>query len=334
MVERFLSVIRRRLTIALLARKVRRRFVRRQTIYWSVAAAVLVGGGIALNLLRPDPVDTLVGDDAVLIALGCLCGACIAAVGRRIAPPVLLGGPILWTGLCAIRPVLADPALRLGLAGMAGLLPAGATAIQLRRSFRRADVAPGRSTPESDTCLGDRQAFETQLATAFSSAQREGADIALIVLGFEGGSSEADGPAPAGVDLAMVARVLRGGLYRPVDLAYHRGEAEFAVLLPGTGVAAARIVADRIERGLRHRIAPAGDEVAPASISLGLAAMRPAPTDNPASLLGRADAARAAIMLNALPRPRPPGPGARSAASPRPGPRTGPSAPGRRRRAT
>jgi diguanylate cyclase (GGDEF)-like protein/PAS domain S-box-containing protein len=137
------------------------------------------------------------------------------------------------------------------------------------------------------TGLANRRAFAQQLHTAFQDARRNGTDLALLLIDVDDFKQLNDTWGHPAGDAALVrlGAELRAGT-RAHDLAVRYGGEEFALLLPDSGAAAAKALAERLWQQLPsvpwdHRMV---------ALSGGIALLR-ASDSNPEALVARADAA-------------------------------------------
>lgn len=144
------------------------------------------------------------------------------------------------------------------------------------------------------TGLANRRYFDERLKAEWDRANRESQSIALLMIDVDHFKAFNDfyGHPAGDVCLAKVAGVLRHAARRPGDLSARYGGEEFVVLLPGTDVAGAREVAERIlveiaELAIPHEASSVGDYV---SASIGLAVLAAGSGDGQA-LIDAADAA-------------------------------------------
>ena len=140
------------------------------------------------------------------------------------------------------------------------------------------------------TGLGNHRAFHEELGRQVAAALRYEVPLALLLIDLDEFKAINDGRGHAGGD-----RVLRGfgtlltGSLRLADRAFRVGGDEFAVLLPHTDLAGARVVARRLlAQALQPTIRVEGLE--PLSFSGGISAM-PERALGPAQLFSQADAA-------------------------------------------
>lgn len=101
------------------------------------------------------------------------------------------------------------------------------------------------------TGLWNRRGFEPLLDQALARAARTGESIALVLVDVDRFKQINDEYGHGTGDLALgaVADALTGGI-RPTDVAARLGGDEFAVLLSGADAQGARLVCERIRRGL------------------------------------------------------------------------------------
>ncbi len=142
------------------------------------------------------------------------------------------------------------------------------------------------------TEVANRRAFENELERTWRRAQREGGEIALILVDIDHFKSFNDRYGhPAGDDcLRRVAATLRSLVKRPFDLVARYGGEEFAILLPGTHAVGAGLLAEEMRcaveaMGVLHAGAPRGR----VTISCGVAAVAHRDGFNPADLVWMAD---------------------------------------------
>lgn len=144
------------------------------------------------------------------------------------------------------------------------------------------------------TDIANRRSFDNQFSIEWRRAMREGSSIGLLVIDADHFKqyNDAHGHPQGDLMLQTLARSLAGSLHRSTDLAARIGGEEFAVILPGTDLAGALLVAET----MRMRI---GDTTVPCqhcgrdtslTISIGAAAMTPTVEDKPDVLMARADA--------------------------------------------
>ncbi len=156
------------------------------------------------------------------------------------------------------------------------------------------------TTVDPLTGIANRRAFDTVLDAEWRRATRNRAGLSLLLLDVDCFKSFNDVYGhPAGDDcLRKIAGVLVGTARRGGELIARCGGEEFAVLLPGVGVAEATALAQRVCQSVRDlNVAHAASTVtAYVTVSIGVAAMLPPRASNSrqassASLVERADRA-------------------------------------------
>lgn len=144
------------------------------------------------------------------------------------------------------------------------------------------------------TDLANRRRFDEGLDVEWRRAIREGLPLAMLMIDADRFKSYNDTYGhPAGDQLIKaLAQCIAGSIRRPGDLAARYGGEEFMVLLPNTAGPGAKRVAEGIRAAVLalahpHAAAPRGI----ASVSIGVAALKPAPGRSSGDLVAAADAA-------------------------------------------
>lgn len=145
------------------------------------------------------------------------------------------------------------------------------------------------------TGLGNRRLFDDTITAEWARASRDGLPLALLMIDVDHFKRYNDLHGhPAGDEcLKRVAALLQGALFRGHEKAMRYGGEEFLVLLPGTTLEGAEIVAQRIldaleHAAIAHHAAAAGPVV---TVSIGVAAAEPSEQTRAATLLRSADMA-------------------------------------------
>ncbi|MEO6155494.1 MAG: diguanylate cyclase, partial [Thermomonas sp.] len=170
----------------------------------------------------------------------------------------------------------------LELAHLAGLHADEAyAAIQLRRTAER----------DSLTGTRNRRSLDQALAREFKAHAVEDGALAVLFIDIDRFKRINDRLGHACGDLCIrsIANTLSGEL-RPTDVLGRYGGDEFLVLLPGRDAAAARIIAERLRKGVDASQVHWQGEVLPLTVSIGMAARRDTDRE-PGTLLERADKA-------------------------------------------
>lgn len=141
----------------------------------------------------------------------------------------------------------------------------------------------------------NRRAFEKILSRDWAQAQREASPLSLLVLNVDAFRIFNDlyGSLAGDDALKAVAQAAMRCLYREVDLAARMEGDTFAVLLPGTDLTGAVVVADRIAQETRnleipHMESPHGGIL---TVSVGYACAAPTRGDAPMVLVRQAQSA-------------------------------------------
>jgi len=166
--------------------------------------------------------------------------------------------------------------------------------VRLRAGRRIVELEDGLRLAASQdplTALWGRSAIRTYLAQQLSKAQRERSSVAVLVIDLDHFKRINDGHGhPAGdAVLLEVAQRMRRTL-RSYDGLGRVGGEEFLVVLPGSGRAAGRAVAERLRRAIDESAVPTPAGGIAVSCSIGVAAALGGETSAEA-LLERADEA-------------------------------------------
>ena len=153
-----------------------------------------------------------------------------------------------------------------------------------RSLARRHSLVVKRATRDSLTDLGNHRSFQDELGRAVAVATRREEPLALAMVDLDDFKFTNDryGHAKGDEVLLEVAGVLNSG--RSEDRAFRIGGDEFALLLPGSDGAEARV-------GLERRIAVARAGATDAVFTIGVAVLAPGSETDPAVLREQADAA-------------------------------------------
>ena len=163
---------------------------------------------------------------------------------------------------------------------------------QLERANR---MLEGLAATDALTGLTNYRRFQEALREEWRRGMRHRQPLALILLDIDYFKRFNDtyGHAEGDACLRRVAHTLRELVYRGGDLVARYGGEEFAVLLPGTDLESAELLADRFRRGIEALcIANSPSEVSDyVTISAGVAAVVPDGELEPGSLFDMADQA-------------------------------------------
>ncbi len=145
------------------------------------------------------------------------------------------------------------------------------------------------------TGIGNRRYFDESMAAELRAASRSGAWLSLIMLDVDRFKQFNDlyGHPAGDRCLRALADVLKQVCRRPRDLVARYGGEELAVILPETHAAGAIQVARDIQQLLRARNLVHADNLGRSVVTLsaGICAVQPSPSDTAESLVSRADQA-------------------------------------------
>jgi diguanylate cyclase (GGDEF)-like protein len=151
--------------------------------------------------------------------------------------------------------------------------------IRQNRHVLRAEPEEIPSSSDPLTKLANDRSFRLNLDRAWRKDRRSRAPVSLIVMNIDHFAqfNHLNGRAAGDDCLRRIAGTIQSALYRPDDLAAHRGSGEFSVLLCATDHAGALVVAERLRgKVLDLAIAHGGSSVGPlVTISLGVATAVP-----------------------------------------------------------
>lgn len=145
------------------------------------------------------------------------------------------------------------------------------------------------------TGLSNRRRFDQALTDDWVRAQRTHAPLALIMLDVDYFKNYNDhyGHQRGDEALKLLAAIIRRVVVRQSDIAARYGGEEFAILLPDTSEANALKIAERMQNELAAAALP-HDHSAVArviTLSMGIAALTPTPTQSSRELVHKADSA-------------------------------------------
>ncbi|MBV9237609.1 MAG: GGDEF domain-containing protein [Xanthobacteraceae bacterium] len=185
-------------------------------------------------------------------------------------------------------------ALAIGAITLALCLVIIGLASLLRRELRRRDSAEAKlaalAATDGLTGLANRRYFDETLYREWRRSARSGARIALLMIDIDKFKSFNDryGHLRGDEALQALAQVIQESIRRPGDLAARYGGDELAVVLPDTDINGARLVAERIRRGMVDGRASHGGTLP--SVSVGVSCMISTPGTSATILVKVADA--------------------------------------------
>jgi diguanylate cyclase (GGDEF)-like protein len=258
----------------------------------AVFGAALLCTLVALVAPPPAPAAWLV---LVLAACGALAYLAATTGGRTI---LQLWLTVVLTGVTAAAVFTAIDAPRFSLAwylgrcdgALASIVLLGVLIGDLTSASRRLAILASLDVLSG---LGNRRALDERLEAHLSGRRRRGDALSLIMIDIDHFKAFNDryGHATGDECLRAVAHVIRRSLTRATDFAARYGGEEFVVLLPATGRDGARIVAERIRRGVAALPVVAATASVHVTVSLGLITVPPRKAIDPAAVLAAADRA-------------------------------------------
>jgi len=159
-----------------------------------------------------------------------------------------------------------------------------------RVELRTAEQLRALALQDPLTGIGNRRSFDEQLEQEVRRARRMQALVALLMIDVDHfkAFNDAFGHLQGDTCLRAVAGAIAGLVRRPGDLATRYGGEEFAVLLPGTDLAGAAVLAESMRAAVvalaLHHLA----EYGVVTISIGVAALRPGSEEDAGAALVRA----------------------------------------------
>jgi diguanylate cyclase (GGDEF)-like protein len=140
------------------------------------------------------------------------------------------------------------------------------------------------------TGLANRRSFDHQLQMEWNRAVREKQTLSFLMLDIDHFKTFNDtyGHPQGDVLLQSLAKVLFGGARRPADLVARMGGEEFGVLLPNTEPEGAAVTAEKIRASVEAMVVSG---LPTATVSVGVASVKPALDGIPAALVENADKA-------------------------------------------
>lgn len=157
----------------------------------------------------------------------------------------------------------------------------------------QADILRSLAFVDGLTEVANRRRFDEYLEEEWRRGRRSGAPMTLIMADIDNFKhyNDVHGHPAGDACLQAVAGSLTGTLKRAQDLAARYGGEEFACVLPNTGLAGGRLLAQRMLEAVRALAIPhKGTGPGIVTISLGLASLFPSAGGNAGDLVALADA--------------------------------------------
>ena len=169
--------------------------------------------------------------------------------------------------------------------------------VQLRRSQQELIEANARllelAIRDGLTGVYNRRYFDQTLEKEWRRGQRTKHRVALLLIDIDHFKALNDSYGHAAGDecLRLVAQCLTDNLRRPGDVVARFGGEEFAIILPGSDIAGARQLAERMRSAVDHlKVRLPTPSIAPhITISIGISSQMPAPGSDYAVLIEAAD---------------------------------------------
>ena len=161
---------------------------------------------------------------------------------------------------------------------------------------KQAEIAlQNLATQDSLTGVANRRALDERLQLEWARNQRTATPVSFMLADVDHFKRYNDhyGHQQGDDCLRAVAAAIKGAVYRPADLPARYGGEEFAIIMPGTDLAGAQAVAERVCQAVREQAIPHADSnVADCvTLSIGVATAVPGPDSTIADLVTAADTA-------------------------------------------
>jgi diguanylate cyclase len=205
--------------------------------------------------------------------------SCLAEVNEGLAVAVRDETELVATALTKL--LMANSKLRERLESAESLLMEQAETIETHATEARTDALTG---------LVNRRAFDDEINRCFSAYRRQGRTFSIVLLDLDHFKKWNDSFGHQAGDqlLTRVAAILQDNA-REMDLVARYGGEEFALILPGTTLPDATLVAERIRNTIAQTNFGTDKEEASMTISAGTAEV--GPEDSTTTLVSRADTA-------------------------------------------
>jgi len=203
----------------------------------------------------------------------------LAEVNEGLAVAVRDETQLVATALTKL--LVANSKLRERLESAEALLMEQAETIETHATEARTDALTG---------LVNRRAFDDEINRCFAAYRRQGRTFSVVLLDLDHFKKWNDtyGHQSGDQVLARVAAILRDNA-REMDLVARYGGEEFALILPGTTLPDATLVAERARTTIAETNFGTDEEEAPMTISAGTAEV--STEDSATTLVSRADTA-------------------------------------------
>ncbi len=168
---------------------------------------------------------------------------------------------------------------------------------ELHDHAKRIEVHMAEARTDALVGVGNRRAFDEELARRYAAWRRQGTTLSLLIIDVDHFKrlNDTHGHQAGDEVLRGIGRVLAANI-RDMDFVARYGGEEFAFILPGIGIEGAKSAAERIRTAIAAATFPFEGKTLSVTVSLGVAEL--APGDTVASLLERADSALYAAKSN------------------------------------
>ena len=168
---------------------------------------------------------------------------------------------------------------------------------EIQEQRQKVDALSAESRTDPLTGLANRRAFDEELNRRFDQWRRHKVPISLLLVDIDRFKQVNDrfGHPVGDAALKWVAGIHAGAL-RQMDVAARYGGEEFGIILPGTKLADAGNVAERLRATIAAKAFREGEQEFPVTVSIGVAVTLSG--DEPAMLVKRADEALYAAKQN------------------------------------
>ena len=161
---------------------------------------------------------------------------------------------------------------------------------ELERQTRQLEAQIAQARTDALTGLANRRALDEELQRRFSECQRTGSQMSVILLDVDHFKdfNDAHGHRAGDEALRVLAGVLHGAM-RQMDVVTRYGGEEFLVILPGTPIDCATLVAERTRQDISKTIFRYDGRDASLTVSIGVAQL--ASNEHVTRMLARVDQA-------------------------------------------
>ncbi len=161
---------------------------------------------------------------------------------------------------------------------------------ELESQTRQLEAQIAQARTDALTGLANRRALDEELQRRFCECQRIGSPLSVMLLDVDHFKvfNDAHGHRAGDEALRVMAGVLRGAM-RQMDVVTRYGGEEFLVILPGTAVDCATLVAERTRRDISNTVFRYDGKDLSLTVSIGVAQLTP--NEHPTRMLERVDQA-------------------------------------------